>query len=517
MNKSIFQPFLNSLHFIFISWLVTSFATQAADLELKADRAIRVEFDTIAGRYYQVQSTDKVGPPTWVPFSDPVKGNGSKQFVCASMDQTNQMLFRVVEYDLRNGLIAYFPFNGNALDESGNGNDGTINGAQPAVDRSGNANHALVFDGNDDVRIGNDFLLSGSSNATITGWINIPAGQRGGYIVSAGDGRNGADPFLVMWENAGYFFGTFDDNSIDPGLPESSLNSGEPIVAEKDYWIFFAQRMTSGSNSSTFDFFIDANLKYSTNVNRSHRIFYDQAMPVQIGRLHTYQGFVGKIDDVRFYNRALSNDEIRIVYNLPAAVPDLNVDLLANYTFSNNGNDSTTNGNNISISAGVFTSDEAGRTNSAVQYSGVWDSLLLSSNLNNSSLSVAFSFKKLWANAAEGSVAFRMGSQSLTGKQFHIGLDYPIGKIRFTFFFDDLDVPYSLAQGEWGHVVCTYDHATMLRKVYFNGELIGQGTAVRPYTGDSLTYVGGNIVLDNLRIYNRAISELEVRNLNAFR
>ncbi len=35
------------------------------------------------------------------------------------------------------GLVAYYPFNGNADDESGNGNHGTVNGATPTTDRFG--------------------------------------------------------------------------------------------------------------------------------------------------------------------------------------------------------------------------------------------------------------------------------------------------------------------------------------------------------------------------------------------
>ena len=50
--------------------------------------------------------------------------------------------------DLNDGLIAYYPFNGNANDESGNGNDGTVNGATLTNDRFGNEDSAYSFDGN---------------------------------------------------------------------------------------------------------------------------------------------------------------------------------------------------------------------------------------------------------------------------------------------------------------------------------------------------------------------------------
>ena len=48
---------------------------------------------------------------------------------------------------LNNGLIGYWPFNGNANDESGNGHNGIVNGATLTSDRFGNSNSAYEFDG----------------------------------------------------------------------------------------------------------------------------------------------------------------------------------------------------------------------------------------------------------------------------------------------------------------------------------------------------------------------------------
>ena len=49
-----------------------------------------------------------------------------------------------------NGLIAYWPFNGNANDESGNNINGTISGATSTTDRFGAANSAYSFNGTND-------------------------------------------------------------------------------------------------------------------------------------------------------------------------------------------------------------------------------------------------------------------------------------------------------------------------------------------------------------------------------
>ena len=56
---------------------------------------------------------------------------------------------QVPSYVPTDGLVAYYPFNGNANDESGNGNNGTIDGASLTVDRFSNTNSAFKFDGID--------------------------------------------------------------------------------------------------------------------------------------------------------------------------------------------------------------------------------------------------------------------------------------------------------------------------------------------------------------------------------
>lgn len=56
-------------------------------------------------------------------------------------------LAQVPSYVPTNGLVGYWPFNGNANDESGNGNNGTVNGATLTSDRFGSTNAAYSFNG----------------------------------------------------------------------------------------------------------------------------------------------------------------------------------------------------------------------------------------------------------------------------------------------------------------------------------------------------------------------------------
>ena len=70
-----------------------------------------------------------------------------------------------------NGLVGYWPFNGNANDESGNNNNGTVSGATLTTDRFGNANKAYSFDGtNDYISVLDNNSLDLTNQLTLSAW-----------------------------------------------------------------------------------------------------------------------------------------------------------------------------------------------------------------------------------------------------------------------------------------------------------------------------------------------------------
>jgi hypothetical protein len=77
------------------------------------------------------------------------------------------------EADLSSGLMAWYPFNGNAVDISGNGNHGTIHGTVPAKDRNGNEGGALYFDGNSKIVVPHSDSLNPENQLTISCGLNM--------------------------------------------------------------------------------------------------------------------------------------------------------------------------------------------------------------------------------------------------------------------------------------------------------------------------------------------------------
>lgn len=86
------------------------------------------------------------------------------------------------------GRIAYYPFEGDAADGSGNGRDGEIRGAAPAADRFGFRDRALCFDGADDYVAVPDAGLAVDGNFSIAFWTRSISRQR---MYAFGLGRPG--------------------------------------------------------------------------------------------------------------------------------------------------------------------------------------------------------------------------------------------------------------------------------------------------------------------------------------
>ena len=73
---------------------------------------------------------------------------------------------------IANGLVAYYPFNGNADDASGNGNNGTLLRGIFISDRFGNSNSAYYFNGVAGTKIQSSYVgILGSESRSISVWV----------------------------------------------------------------------------------------------------------------------------------------------------------------------------------------------------------------------------------------------------------------------------------------------------------------------------------------------------------
>jgi len=240
------------------------------------------------------------------------------KLVVVSFILTFGIMFHAQPQDLTAGLIAYYPFNGDATDQTGHGNNATPTGISLATDRFGIINACYDFNGNGQANITNTLLLNNSTAATITGWFLRRASITTGFVIGAGDLRAGFDPFSFVVTPSFQIQAQFTDTSLGPPNQGVGYGGGPGLVVQSNTWYQFAMVFDSGSSTSVFRLFLNGSLMVVSNYNHSQRIFYDQTMPVQVGALtsQTDSRFVGMIDDVRFYNRALSSSEVSALYTL---------------------------------------------------------------------------------------------------------------------------------------------------------------------------------------------------------
>ena len=87
---------------------------------------------------------------------------------------------------LTNGLVAYYPFNGNANDAGGNGNNGFVVGATLCPDRFGNTNSAYSFHGVSQYIVFSSPPLIQTDNLSLSAWINPASINQNGTAVCLG-------------------------------------------------------------------------------------------------------------------------------------------------------------------------------------------------------------------------------------------------------------------------------------------------------------------------------------------
>jgi hypothetical protein len=112
-----------------------------------------------------------------------------------------------------NGLVAYYPFNGNANDESGNGNNGIVYGATLTTDRCGNPNSAYYFDGISNyisLNPVNNFI--GLNNYSVCFWTmpTIIPTNAGGIIFGFGSNSTAYEQGLSYNPDLIYYAGSYN-------------------------------------------------------------------------------------------------------------------------------------------------------------------------------------------------------------------------------------------------------------------------------------------------------------------
>lgn len=211
-----------------------------------------------------------------------------------------------------NGLVAYYPLDGDASDASGNGNDGVVVGALPAVDRFGITNGCYSFDGHSQyIHAPADRLPSGTR--TVSLWFKADRVDiRPGFLGYGGNGGPPGTSFLMglnVW-GGGAFTVTTHFNSytliVPYTAPPTNVWHQWVVVMDDAGMSFYVDGQWIGSRAGTC----------TTYVTGKQLALGDICSPWgAVPFADVNEGyFDGCLDEVRFYNRALSDSEVQQLY-----------------------------------------------------------------------------------------------------------------------------------------------------------------------------------------------------------
>ncbi len=227
---------------------------------------------------------------------------------------------QVPSYLPKDSLKGWWPFNGNANDESGNGNNGTVSGAAISLDRFGISNSAYLFNGTNNY-IGLPLSagkIANSKQFTISYWINPKS-------------INGIKTVFSHWivgssaQNtpAGFYTNITDTNIFSNYIVGYGVGSFKKININNWYNVVIIYDGTQLVKTDRQKLYIDGvlqNLDFQCS-------FCSSNIPPTIGTIASSTSigarlinsswtefFDGSIDDIAIWNRALTQNEITKLY-----------------------------------------------------------------------------------------------------------------------------------------------------------------------------------------------------------
>ena len=466
---------------------------------------------------------------------------------------------QIPSYVPTSGLVGWWPFNGNANDESGNGNSGTVNGATLTSDRFGVANKAYSFDGvNDRIFAGNTNL---TQNYSISFWAFISSNT---FAYPIGFGINSVS-------SDGYGIG-FSSSNPPPSCP-SPINT---------YFIYDGLSPTGCFNvaytqnvQSTFSW----KSIILTKTNNIVQVYVNGVLEISTtalslqGIINLYFGvrsdvlfyFNGKLDDIGLWNRALTQQEITNLYtssvpptitttassslvncgesttltasSTSAVQPCIKADLpltlqnglVGYWPFCGNANDASGNGNNGTVNGATLTTDRFGNVNSAYSFDGVGNyvNVLDANSLdfsNNFTLSGWYQTNDI--NQTDQTIIGK--GRAISGTGYHLLVNTSLNLMQFGYNNNVINggattpaTPSNLSG--WHFLTGTYDGSAA--KIFIDGILLNsvyevyslQNSSIPLNIGRETSGLGRyfNGKLDDIAIYNRALSASEVQQLYA--
>ncbi|MBS1511614.1 MAG: gliding motility-associated C-terminal domain-containing protein [Bacteroidetes bacterium] len=224
------------------------------------------------------------------------------------------LFFCRAQVNLTNGLIAYYPFSGNANDASGNNINGTTNNVSLTTDRFGNANSAYYFDGSSSyiqLPFSSLYDFKPQDSLSISVWVlpdlNNPWPAQAIVVKSPPN-----PDFLQSNWNYGIYALSY---KMMTGWASNNFLIGTTTMGTNQCWY----NLTFTYKNGIWKIYVNGILENQDLTQTKFIIQDGPASKIALGKKGESSGdyYKGKMDEVRIYNRVLNQAEITALSQSP--------------------------------------------------------------------------------------------------------------------------------------------------------------------------------------------------------
>ena len=279
----------------------------------------------------------------------------------------------------RSNIQAYYKFEGDTTDQTGNNETFKLLGATIVEDAPDGESYALSFDGvNDTASWASGTTLTsliGAGDFTLSYWVNRGDWNASGSAVTTLlTNALSTSPFKQV-QLGGYGQNATSDtdlrNSVQTKVAEGStvyLDDTSPnfsdISIPQSGWVHIAYVSTAGASSRSGQYYINGSAQTTTANTASNGVDFSSldAGTAALGAIRIFGSFSSyvdqDIDDIAIFDAALTSSDISNIYNSGAPKDESSrANLVGYWRMEENGNDSSSNSNNLTVSGATFTRD----------------------------------------------------------------------------------------------------------------------------------------------------------------
>ena len=280
-----------------IAWTRNSTIATGYQIERKKDNGAYIILATV-GAAVQTYTTELYENGSYSFRVKAVRNGDSSTY-------SNELIQQIDIVMPTSGLIAYYPFNGNANDESGNGHNGSVHGATLAVDRFGVSQNSYAFNGTADIQCN---LNVPETDYTISLWYNTNSPYGGLYSVLTNTDIEANDRNIFLYDGLIKHRIWHNDTTTEVIAYDANdhVNDWNNVVVVVEEGV--GQKMYLNSELVCSGSFDHSGFNWQDKIDLGFSRLYHNNI-----EYNSY--FTGSIDEIRIYSRILSPPEIKSLFH----------------------------------------------------------------------------------------------------------------------------------------------------------------------------------------------------------